>query len=233
MSCEEYEKGQCWQVDPDPSSKHHSQPEQTMLGGAGGLYEAVACDDRNPSHPTFFVTEDNSSGALRKYTPSPSAAGVTANWDTLHLDGGETEYLVFLEGNKFKWSSDESLGRTSQRNNYPNVEGINYDDGMLYFVSNKIMKLFVLNLDEKTYVSSPTTDYVLYSGVFKNSPDQLVRNGKFLYFTEDGGVTPGVYSIDSDGKSYSIFEAYDEKYFQDETTGLSFSPDGELIPVIL
>ena len=233
ISCEEYEKGQCWQVDPDPASKHHLQPKMTKLGGAGGgLYEAVACDNRNPSRPTFFVTEDYVSGALRKYTPPPAAASGVASWDSLHLDGGETEYLVFLEGKKFKWSSDESLGRTSQRNHYPNVEGINYHDGMLYFVSKKTMKLYVLDLDKKTYVSSSTNDYVLYSGVFKNGPDQLVRNGKFLYFTEDGGKTPGVYSIDEEGNSYSIFEAYDE-YFQDETTGLSFSPDGEYILMII
>jgi len=214
-------------VDPDPES-NHSSPKQTMLGGSGGFYEAVACDNRDPSQPIFFVTEDHVSGALRKYTP-PTTAERPAGWDTLHLDGGETEYLVFLDGNKFKWSSDESLGRTSQTNHYPNVEGINYHDGMLYFVYKKTLKLYILDLDKMTYVSSSTDDYVMYSGVFKNSPDQLVRKGKYLYFTEDGGKTPGVYAIDADVNSYSIFEAYDEKYFQDETTGLSFSPDGELI----
>ena len=33
-------------------------------------------------------------------------------------------------------------------------------------------------------------------------------------------------SIDATGRSYAIFEAYDAKYFNDETTGLAFSPDG-------
>ena len=46
VSCEEYGKGQCWQVDPDPSSEHHLKPEETKLGGAGGSYESVACDNR-------------------------------------------------------------------------------------------------------------------------------------------------------------------------------------------
>lgn len=227
ISCEEYESGQCWQVDPDPAGKHHSNPEKTLLGGAGGNYEAVACDNRNPSQPIFFVTEDHVSGALRKYTPPASTADMTASWDTLHANGGVTEYLVFLEGNKFKWTSDEALGRSSQRKNYPNVEGINYQDGMLYFVSKKKFTLFILDLDKNTYVSSSTDDFVLYSGAFKHEPDQLVRNGNFLYFTEDGGKTPGVYAIDADGNSFSIFEAYGEKYFNDEVTGLSFSPDGK------
>jgi secreted PhoX family phosphatase len=42
VSCEEVKGGQCWQVDPDPSSKHHSHPEVTVLGGnGGGYYEAI------------------------------------------------------------------------------------------------------------------------------------------------------------------------------------------------
>jgi secreted PhoX family phosphatase len=42
ISCEEVKGGQCWQVDPDPSSKHHSRPEVTLLGGIdGGYFEAI------------------------------------------------------------------------------------------------------------------------------------------------------------------------------------------------
>ena len=49
-------------------------------------------------------------------------------------------------------------------------------------------KLYVLDLDKGTYVSSATDDYSLYTGEFSNGPDQIVRNGDgdFLYFTEDG-----------------------------------------------
>ena len=123
------------------------------------------------------------------------------------------------------------MGRYSQEKHYPNLEGIDYDDGKLYFVSKRLSKLFVLDLDNGSYTSSSTSDYSLYSGEFNHSPDQLVRNnnGKFLYFTEDGGKTPGVYAIDAEGKPYTIFEAYDEKYSGDETTGLAFSPDGTIM----
>ncbi len=229
LSCEEYGKGQCFQVDPDPQGEHHSKPEQTLLGGAGGNYESVACDDRNPSLPIFFVTEDSTRGAIRRYTPPPpNSPGEEASWDTLHVDGGNTEFLVFLDESRFTWSCDEDIGRFSAEKYYPNVEGIDYEDGMLYFVSKKTLKLYVLDLESGTYVSSSTNDYSLLSGEFKHSPDQLVRNtGNFLYFTEDGGKTPGVYAIDADGQSYAIFEAYDEMYFNDETTGLAFSPDGK------
>ena len=39
VSCEEVDDGQCWQVDPDPSSKYHSRPEPTQIGR--GYFEAI------------------------------------------------------------------------------------------------------------------------------------------------------------------------------------------------
>lgn len=231
VSCEEFTGGQCFQVDPDPTSEHHTKPQETKLGGKGGSYESVACDDRTPSQPIFFVTEDNVSGALRKYTPKAIGPSDKAGWDTLHVAGGNTEFLVILDDKKYAWTCDESLGRMSQENHYPNVEGIDYKDGKLYFVSKKTRLLYVLDLDNETYVSSSVNDYSLYKGEFAHQPDQLVRNndGKFLYLTEDGGKTPGVYAIDTQGQSYTIFEAYEDTYFNDETTGLAFSPDGTVM----
>ena len=73
-----------------------------------------------------------------------------------------------------------------------------------------------------------TNNTLVGDGKFSNSPDQIVRNnrGEFLYFTEDGGSSPGVYTLDPSGSMYAIFEAYDAIYKGDETTGLAFSPNG-------
>ena len=58
ISCEETSNGQCHEVDPDPKSKNHDKPMQTLLGGSnGGQFEAVAVDDR-AAEPEIFVTED-------------------------------------------------------------------------------------------------------------------------------------------------------------------------------
>ena len=58
ISCEETSTGQCHEVDPDPKSKNHDKPMQTLLGGTnGGQFEAVAIDDRG-KEPKIFVTED-------------------------------------------------------------------------------------------------------------------------------------------------------------------------------
>lgn len=247
MSCEEYGRGQCWQVDPQRGG---AAPAVTALGGeAGGNYESVAVDDRDPSRPTFFVTEDHESGALRRYTPPPppiqdggnatrgGAPPAAADWRALHAEGGQTKYLVFLkddEGrltNEFAWVRNEDRGRRNAREHFPNAEGIDFDDGRLYFVSKRMMMLYVLDVESRTYRTLSTAGG-LPVGEFLHSPDQIVRNngGDFLYFTEDGGDTAGVYAIDASSPSpprrYAIFEASDGRYKHDETTGLAFSPDG-------
>jgi hypothetical protein len=204
----------------------------TELGGRdGGSYESVAVDDRNSSIPIFYVTEDHESGALRRYTPpllqSRETGSTIATWHTLTADGGTTEYLVFINANQFEWTIDERAGRDSQFQHYPNVEGIHYRDRHLLFVSKKLSTLFILDLDGGTYTSSSTKHGILPGGgEWNDGPDAVRTEGDYMYFTEDGGDTVGVYAIHrSTGMRYAIFEAYDDMYKHDETTGLAFSPD--------
>lgn len=165
---------------------------------------------------------------MRKYTPKPAKNGKSPNWNTLHDNGGKTEFLFFRKDKtSFVWTTNEKAARNSQKKWYPNVEGVSFKNGMLYFVSKKTYTLYKLDLDKGTYSTSVTNDEVLGDGEFRHSPDQLIRNdGEFLYLTEDGGKTPGVYAVDSSGEKYAIIEAYASQYFGDETTGLAFSPDG-------
>jgi hypothetical protein len=150
------------------------------------------------------------------------------DWNTLTADGGTTEYLVFLNANRFEWTTDEQAARDSQFQYYRNIEGIQYHDRRLYFVSKKLSMLFILDLDDGTYTSSSTKYGILPGGgSFADTPDAILTGGDYLYFTEDGGKTVGVYAVHrSTGERYAIFEAYDDVYKYDETTGLAFSPDG-------
>lgn len=231
VSCEEFGNGQCWQVDPDPSSEHHSKPEITKLGGEGGNYETVAVDDRRPRQPIFYVTEDSKFGALRRYIPAYSNAvnAPYVGWDTLH-ENGTTTFLIFHNESTFGWTIDEQAARNSQNQYFPNLEGIHFDNGLLYFVSKKLNLLYILDLAEGTYTTSTTKfGIMLGGGEFNHSPDQIVSGhvGDYLYFTEDGGGSPGVYAMHkSTGKRFSMFEGYSDMYKNDETTGLAFSPDG-------
>ena len=55
-----------------PFGDHRAQ--KTAIGGEdGGKFESSACDNRDPSNPHFFVTEDAPRGALRRFIPDAAA----------------------------------------------------------------------------------------------------------------------------------------------------------------
>lgn len=226
ISCEETGRGQCFQVTADPRHPNFGRPQETKLGGNGGNFEAVAVDGRDPAFPVFFVSEDAGYGALRRYTGRGPPG-----WDYLHRDGGDTQFLEFIPGsNRFRWTFNEQASRNSQFRYYPNVEGIDCDDnGFLYFVSKRRKMLYKLDLDRGTYITVPTNEALEGQGSFADTPDNIDwgNDGNFLYFTEDGGPTAGVYAREkSTGKMYAMFEALWREYKGDEATGLAFSPDG-------
>jgi secreted PhoX family phosphatase len=86
--------------------------------------------------------------------------------------------------------------------------------------------LFILDLDANTYTNATTLH-----GLFEGTPDQVKRvlddDSGILYFTEEGGVLPGVHARDATGRFFTILEGD----FNDETTGLSFSPDRKFMYV--
>ncbi|KAL7480011.1 LOW QUALITY PROTEIN: hypothetical protein ACHAW6_005721 [Cyclotella cf. meneghiniana] len=69
----------------------------------------------------------------------------------------------------------------------------------------------------------------IFDGSFSKSPDQIIpgKGGAFSYFTEYEGRSVGIHVIDTNNKQYAIFEAYLQKYYGYEMTGLVFSPGGK------
>ena len=194
-------------------------------------FESFAVDNRTPTKPGVFVTEDALNGALRKYTPPASSTTSGGNYNALHTTGGTYEYLVILNATHFKWSTSLTEGRTSQKAWFPYTEGIDFHNGYLYFVSKTLYKMFTLNLDTMTYTTMSTQFGSLGTGggAFNNQPDQIIRNGgDYLYLTEDGGVSPGIYALyKPNGTKYAIVQGYSSSLQYDETSGLAFSSDGK------
>ena len=87
----------------------------------------------------------------------------------------------------------------------------------------------MLNLNDMTYTSERTGSSFQGQGAFNAQPDQIIKmtdDRKFVYFTEDGGSSPGAHARDSDGKYYTLFRAIPGGiYAGDETVGIAFSPD--------
>lgn len=217
ISCEEYEDGQCWQIDPV-----NERVAETKLGGNGGRYESVAVDNRNPNAPIFFTTEDHERGALRRFLANGNG------WDALHTDG-ETTFLNILDDSTFEWTDDEDEGRDSAEKYFRNSEGIQVHEGKLYFMAKKDFKMLILDLDNMTYTTETTGKKFYGEGSFDNQPDQNLfgPTRKYIYFTEDGGESPGVYArYGSDGTYFTLFQAVKGgRYGEDETVGIALSPD--------
>ena len=229
VSCEESQKappvGHCFQVDPFKKAVQEKSETRTVLGGAdGGSLESFAYDARNKKSPRFFVTEDQADGALRRFTPA------TVDWDNpsrmLHDEKGTLQYLVLVPADEegrngtFEWTGNEIRAGRSAQQYYPNAEGIDVANGILYFVSKKDEDLFILDLDNFTYERK----IVREEGI-DVSPDQLVRLGGddgIMYLTEDGGAEAGIHGRDAQGRYFTILES---PIYKEETTGLAFSPN--------
>eukprot|EP00977_Amphora_coffeiformis_P016670 scaffold5220_cov188-Amphora_coffeaeformis.AAC.2 len=233
ISCEETTGGQAWQVDPTGGRA----PEVITLGSDGGVFESFAYDDRNPDDPVFFLTEDIQQGALQRFRVDSSPPDWNDPWNIL-LGPGTTDFLVLNPngsgtGGTFEWTLNRQRARRSAAIYYPNSEGIDVHDGQLYFVSKVYQEMYTLDLDARTYTVESTD-----RGLFNGGPDQIKRilnhddNGTtlpsnyddLLFFTEDGGIRAGIHARNAAGAYLTILES---DVYENETTGLSFSPDGK------
>jgi len=227
VSCEEVDaEGQLYQVDPTGQRA----PQVLTLGKDGGRFESFAYDIRNRMSPHFFVTEDHEEGCLRRFTPS-NPDWEEDPWSMLHGDG-KVEYLFLYpndsgEFGNYEWIDDLSRARSNAQKYYRFTEGIDVNDSELFFVCKESKHMFILDLDGGTYTRKSTVQ-----GLFDGAPDQIERvlegSSEFLYFTEEGGKDAGVHARSADGHFFTIFES---PVYEDETTGLSWSPDGRIMYV--
>jgi Bacterial protein of unknown function (DUF839) len=205
VSCEEYEDvGTCYEVDPTggyytiPSSiEQNTYPNNPIPTGGynitasnlhRGEYESFAYDIINPQQPRFYVTKDEESGELRRFTPSTILSDTKVeDWNetnflnennphyfTLLQNEGIVDYLVVEpdvnDPNRgtFYWTEDYTLGSTNAKLYHPNVEGIDVVNHTLYFISKIIYSMFILNLQDMTYQNVTTM-----SGLFDGQSDQV------------------------------------------------------------
>lgn len=224
VSCEEVEStGLIYQVEPTGER----EPEVITLGSDGGRWESFAYDIRDRKIPRFFATEDHSKGTVRRFTPT------SPNWDDpwsiLHGDGVTDFLMIFpnqtVNGGTFKWTNDKEAAKNNAKMYYPMTEGIDIYEGQMFVTCKLIKQLFVFDLDSFTYYNHTTSN-----GLFDGKPDQMRRvvgdSKDLLYFTEEGGVDAGVHARDHLGRFFTVFES---PVYPDETTGLSFSPNGRFM----
>lgn len=226
ISCEEFANGQNWQLDPTGERP----PQVITLGSDGGFFESFAYDVRDKQNPAFFVTEDAQDGALQRFRPD--SPDWNDPWNIL-LGEGTTDFLVLdpnddWTGGTFEWTNDRQRARESAARDYPNAEGIDVHEGQLYFISKRYSTMYTLDLDTFEFKIESTRE-----GLFNGGPDQIKRIlnddvSNLLFFTEDGGDRAGVHARNDLGSYLTVLESSE---YENETTGLSFSPDGKAMYV--
>lgn len=230
LTCEEKKGGFVHEVDPWGIKPDRIVP----LIGTGRL-ESVAFYRPTPDEPTFYITEDDEYGALRRFTPDRLAVA-TANQrndfsELLHSNAGGSAKVDFLKltaetsnAGTFEWTTDDSAARADAMKYYSFSEGIDIARGVLYVTAKAPKKLMILDLEQRTWTTTSTE-----SGAFDKQPDQvrfiLGDNAEddVLYFCEDGGEHSGIHGRDSSGNFFNVING---KY-DTETTGLAFSPDNK------
>lgn len=241
ISCEEIDNGRIWQIDPSGLRP----PEETSISAPGtlGKFESFAYYIQDFDKPHFYVTEDNSYGALRRFTPSNP--NWQDPWSILHGEGA-LEYLVMLPSSgdrwddegTYYWTDDHDAAKANARSFYTHTEGMDVYGTELFVTSKVQYSLFVLDLEGNTYKRFSTA-----VGLFDGQPDQVTRLIKndnvqtsstfdaneaeeepLLYFCEEKGDSNGIHARDANGWYYTILESSE---YGRETTGLAFSPDGK------
>ena len=123
VSCEEDgSSGRCHEVDPDTG-----YTQQVKVVAQGGNYESFAYDDQDPIATRFFITEDDSLGALTRYTPHPNAYRTSSSYDILNTANGVYEYLVLDDNSMtFTWSRSLTAGEATANAFFPSLKALMY-----------------------------------------------------------------------------------------------------------
>lgn len=217
LTCEERSGGHVWEVDPYGIKADR----KTLLGADadnGGYFESAAFYRPNEDNPTFYVTEDSSNGALRRFTPDTEAVRIANDSNDfsqlLHANttgSAKIEYLKLepAASNRgaFTWTTDKSAAQADASKFYANSEGIDIANGILYMTAKTPKILIILDLESGVYER-----YSTESGAFEGQPDQIKKivgdsnEDDFVFFCEESSDdgTNGVHGRDTAGNFFTI-----------------------------
>jgi secreted PhoX family phosphatase len=165
LTCEENgSSGYTWEASPEGAFTGR----KTNLVPYGGNFESVAFDfDPSVNRHVYYITDDSSTGPLIQFTPSANLG----TREELYSTGTHRYLRLSTSGSigTFSWVTTKSQGTP---NLYPNAEGIDIKDGVLYFVAKGTKSLFILKLREGTFTKESTDQGVVSS--IRHAPPPLL-----------------------------------------------------------
>jgi hypothetical protein len=212
LSCEEWASGRVWECHPIGAAPATARPALGLF-----KHEAAAC---HAAGKRIYLTEDESDGALYRFTPTV--------WGDLST--GTLEVLTRTSG-VLAWSlvPDPDGSPTATRNQVPNTlrfrggEGIDISNGRVVFSTKSDNRIWAYDPGANTLV-------VLYdaavqvNGVLSGVDNIETSSAGVIYVAEDGGNMQ-IVLVRDDGKTFPVVEL--PGVAGSEITGLAFDPSGE------
>lgn len=216
LSCEEYERGQVWECDPEGR-------RPAMLRPALGtfVHEAVAVDDRTGC---LYLTEDAAEGLWYRFVPAPGTRGAGS------LEAGTLEAARVDAEGRVRWLPvpDPLARRQTTRRQLPAAtrfrggEGIWCARGQVWFTTKGDNRVWHYDIGRALlavlYEAGRAVDPLL-SGVDNCT---LASNGDLLV-AEDGGDMQ-IVAVRPDGSVLPVVQVHGHR--ASELAGVAFDPSG-------
>jgi hypothetical protein len=139
-------------------------------------------DDHDDDENHNKEDEDGKDGRRRR----SSNLSKEDRWKLLNDPNAKHEFLKLTptpgqeqKGGTFEWVEDPCEANPED---YPQSEGIHFEDGILTFVAKRKRQIFYLDLDKKTYVEDTTNKGSIYQ-----QPDNIRGRGRRTFVCTDGG----------------------------------------------
>ena len=216
LSCEEVDKGQVWECDPQGIRAAVARPAMGMF-----KHEAAAVDPRGKR---VYLTEDLGDGGFYRFTPT--------RWPD--LSAGRLEIAAVATNGSVTWHQvpDPSAATTPTRQQVPGStkfargEGIWFDSGIVYVATTADNKVHAYDTRwrriEVIYDAAKLTDPPL-TGVDNMT---VARSGD-LYVCEDNGTGELDIALITPGRRIARFlTATGAHHTTSELTGAVFDPRG-------
>lgn len=219
LSCEEVDKGQVWECDPEGKMPAVVRPALGVFN-----HEAVAVD--TVKHH-LYLTEDKVDGCLYRFTADSFFSGGHAD-----LSSGTLEVAIKQdEAGLLSWSPvpDPQAEYQETRYQVPSAmrfnggEGIAYYDGQVIFTTKGDNRVWSYHTQsQQLEILYDASDFLI--PILTGVDNLTVTYNGDVYVAEDGGDLQ-IVVIDNQGGLYPVAQL--EGHDASEITGIAFSPDGK------
>jgi hypothetical protein len=215
LSCEEYDYGHAWECDPLGRTTAVIRP------ALGTFNHEAACAD--PAGRRLYLTEDETDGALYRFTPS--------RWPD--LSSGLLEVATGAAGaTRLGWApvpdpsalSGPTRNQVAATRRFNGGEGIWWDSGVVYFTTKGDNVVWAY--DTRTQGLDKVYDRAATPSAALRGVDNITANrAGELYVCEDGGDME-IVLITPDRVVTPFCQLTGEAAAGSEMAGVAFSPDG-------